>query len=64
MKAYQSKADVATPPSVCDHCGADALYSIGLVAPKCAECGQFSMSHITFGPMEEVEVDLRIIVEP
>jgi tRNA(Ile2) C34 agmatinyltransferase TiaS len=62
VKALEFQGNVGKQPEVCDHCGGQTE-SIGLVAPRCTACGEFSLSHISFGPPEVVEVDLRIEVE-
>jgi hypothetical protein len=39
--------DTGEQPTVCDHCGSTRMKNIGLVAPKCQDCGKFSISHMT-----------------
>ena len=43
--------EVGEHPKVCDHCGSTDLEEVGLVAPKCKDCGKFSVSHLQ--PKEE-----------
>jgi hypothetical protein len=62
-KAIQSSATVGEQPTVCEHCGSTRLVSIGLVAPKCEDCGRFTLTHLTWSKPEEVEVDIRIVEE-
>ena len=59
INAIEFKSTVDEMPTECDHCGGKTE-SIGLVAPKCTECGQFSLSHIHFGPPREIEMDITI----
>jgi hypothetical protein len=59
-KGIEVKGNVGEHPTTCDHCGGE-VEEIGLVAPKCLDCGRFSLSHISFGPPEEVEI--TIVVE-
>jgi hypothetical protein len=61
MKAIEIGSTVGEMPAECDHCGGETE-SIGLVAPKCVDCGRFSLSHISFGPPKEVDVDIKIVV--
>lgn len=58
MKAIEVKIDVGEHPTICDHCGADDMLEIGLVAPKCGTCGRFSLSHMNFLPPTESEIEV------
>ena len=59
-KGFQINSEITGPrATTCSHCGG-AMEEIGLCAPKCSQCGQFDLSHLTFGPPVEVEVDIKI----
>lgn len=59
VEALHYTGAVGQHPTACDHCGGE-VEEIGLIAPRCTRCGEFSLSHITFGPPKTVEVDLTI----
>jgi hypothetical protein len=39
--------DTGPMPEKCDHCCSENMVNVGLVAPKCNDCGRFSLSHMT-----------------
>jgi hypothetical protein len=54
MNIQHIKLAVGNHPMECDHCGSNNMIEIGLVAPKCEDCGRFSLSHMSIDVVEEI----------